>query len=109
MLFGPSDNHPNPAQIDLRCATRLMLEVSVRAKTRDVLHRARLHERVDQFSVRSERAAVGLERAPNQSTVTSKARAALRRSAVVTIHGSRGWDSYRLRQYFYGQEQFDRI
>jgi hypothetical protein len=35
--------------------------------------------------------------------------AALRRSAIVTIQGSRGWDNYRLLHHFDGREQLDRI
>jgi hypothetical protein len=64
---------------------------------------------VDQFSVRGERAAVGLERPPAQSTEASKSRSSFAAFGIVTIQRSRAWDNYRLLHHFDGREQLDRI
>jgi hypothetical protein len=64
---------------------------------------------VDQFSVRGERLPAVWNELRTRALKHRRLGAALRRSAIVTIQGSRGWDNYRLLHHFDGREQLDRI
>jgi hypothetical protein len=95
--------------LDTDAVARLMLEVSVRANTPTFsIVRGRKNAWINFLFEASALPSVWNELRTRALKHRSLG-AALRRSAIVTIQGSRGWDNYRLLHHFDGREQLDRI